>query len=69
MRRPLALLSLACVALGSLAPFGLVACGADKPPLTPDSVDVPTEGPDSGAPVAPVAPGAHVAPATPSVKK
>jgi hypothetical protein len=57
MRRPLALLSLACFALGSLASFGLVACGADKPPLTPDSVDVPTEGPaEAGAPVAPSAP-------------
>jgi hypothetical protein len=69
MRRPLALLSLACLGLGSLASlglvsFGVVACGgADKPPLTPDSVDVPTDGPETGAPVAPVLP------AIPSVKK
>jgi hypothetical protein len=64
MRRPLALLSLAYLGLASLGvgSLGLVACGADKPPLTPDSVDVPTEGPDSGAPSAPSAPA-------PSVKK
>jgi hypothetical protein len=65
MRRPLALLSLACLSLASLGlgSLGVVACGgADKPPLTPDSVDVPTDGPEAGAPSAPVAPA-------PSVKK
>jgi hypothetical protein len=45
MRRLLVLLSLASLAVGfGSVGLGVVACGgAEKPPLTPDSVDMPTE--------------------------
>lgn len=49
MRRLLALLTLA-VALGA-AGLGVVACGGnDKPPLTPDLVEPPTDPVEAGAP-------------------
>lgn len=39
-----------------LSSFGAIACGGnDKPPLTPDTVEPPTEATEAGAPAAPTA--------------
>ena len=53
MRRLFVLLTLAA-GLGLVAPLGLVACGGnDKPPLTPDLVEPPSDALEAGAPVTP----------------
>ena len=55
MRRLLVRLTLA-VGLGGLGAAGIVACGNDKPPLTPDLVEPPADALEAGAPAALSAP-------------